>query len=247
MVYFPSTKHLRFCEGIFVRIAGVYGRVVCSLYMKKTKSSAKATVPVSLPSATLVSRMPRVSKRWLIVGALVILLGALVLANKGLVFAAIVNGKPIFSWELNQTLKSRFGQQTLEGMIGERLVAEEAAKQGVAVSAEELEAKRQEVVASLGGEAQFTDLLSFQGMTREDFENQIRLQLLVQKLLGGDVEVTEEEVDVYIRDNRATLTATEPAQLRVEARNVILDQKVSEKIQPWFLELKNNAKIMRFL
>ncbi len=191
--------------------------------------------------------MKRMSKRTLIIAALVILFVALLATNKGLVLAAIVNGKPVFSWQLTQTLKTRFGEQTLEGMIGEMLVANEAAKQGVTVTPAELEAKRSEVVASLGGETQFEDLLTFQGMTREDFENQIRLQLLVQKLLGKDIEVTEEEVDVYVRDNRETLTATDPAQLRVEARSVILDQKVSEKIQPWFLELKENAKIMRFL
>lgn len=194
-----------------------------------------------------VSPIQRIPRRTLIIAVLVILLVALLATNKGLLVSAVVNGKPIFSWQLNQTLKSRFGAQTLEGMIGEMLVAEEAAKQDVSVTPEELEAKRSEVVASLGGEAQFEDLLAFQGMTRADFENQIRLQLLVQKLLGKDVAVTDEEIDVYIKDNRETLTATDPAQLRVEARNLILDQKVSEKIQPWFLELKENAKIMRFL
>lgn len=218
--------------------------------MKKTQSSKRnpvavpAPVSMSMPQASPTKRIPR---RTLIIAVLILLFVALLATNKGLLLSAIVNGKPIFSWQLTQTLKSRFGAQTLEGMIGEMLVAEEAAKQGVSVTPEELEAKRSEVVASLGGEAQFEDLLAFQGMTRADFENQIRLQLLVQKLLGKDVAVTEEEIDGYIKDNRQTLTATDPAQLRVEARNLIVDQKVSEKIQPWFLELKENAKIMRFL
>lgn len=218
--------------------------------MKKTQSSKRSPVAVpapvsmSMPQASPTKRIPR---RTLIIAVLSLLFIALLATNKGLLLSAIVNGKPIFSWQLSQTLKSRFGAQTLEGMIGEMLVAEEAAKQGVSVAPEELEAKRSEVVASLGGEAQFEDLLTFQSMTRADFENQIRLQLLVQKLLGKDVAVSEEEIDGYIKDNRQTLTATDPAQLRVEARNLIVDQKVSEKIQPWFLELKEKAKIMRFL
>lgn len=191
--------------------------------------------------------MRRIPKGWLIVGVLVVLLVGLFATNKGFLFAAIVNGKPVFSWELNQTLKARFGAQTLEGIIGERLVFEEAASQGVSVTDEEIEAKRQEVVTSVGGDAQFEDLLKFQGMTRADFEHQVRLQLLVQKLLGKDVAVTEEEVDVYIRDNKATLSATDAAQMRTEARNILLDQKVGEKIQPWFTELKDKASIMRFL
>lgn len=218
--------------------------------MKKTQSSKRSPIAVPAPvsmSMPQASPIKRISRRTLIIAVLILLFVALLATNKGLLVSAVVNGKPIFSWQLTQTLKSRFGPQTLEGMIGEMLVADEAAKQGVSVTPEELEAKRSEVVASLGGEAQFEDLLKFQGMTREDFENQIRLQLLVQKLLGKDIAVTEEEVDAYVRDNKATLTATDPAQLRVEARNIILDQKVSEKIQPWFLELKENAKIMRFL
>ena len=221
--------------------------------MKKTKASKRSSVRV--PSASLdvtpvnspAPSVGRMQPKWMIVAALVVILGGLLLTNKGILFAAIVNGKPIFSWELNHMLKARFGEQTLEGMIGERLVFEEAQNKGVSVSQEEMDAKKAEIVASLGGDAQFEDLLKFQGMTREDFEHQIRLQLLVQKLLGNDVEVTEEEVDAYIANNRAMLTATDPAQLRTEARTVILDQKVSEKIQPWFLELKENAKVMRFL
>jgi parvulin-like peptidyl-prolyl isomerase len=202
--------------------------------------------PVSASEMNM-TPMRRIPKGWLIVGVLVVLLVGLFATNKGFLFAAIVNGKPVFSWELNQTLKARFGAQTLEGIIGERLVFEEAASQGVSVTDEEIEAKRQEVVTSVGGDAQFEDLLKFQGMTRADFEHQVRLQLLVQKLLGKDVAVTEEEVDVYIRDNKATLSATDAAQMRTEARNILLDQKVGEKIQPWFTELKDKASIMRFL
>lgn len=224
------------------------------LHMKKSKPSRRSSVRVPaalpmMPESTMPPMIPsrRVPKRWLIVFVLVLLLGGLLATNRGLLFAAIVNGKPIFAWELNRELKTRFGAQTLEGIIGERLVAEEASKQGVTVTDGEIEAKRQEVVTSVGGDAQFEDLLKFQGMTKADFEHQIRLQLLVQKLLGKDVEVTESEIDVYIRDNGTTLSATDAAQMRVEARNILLDQKIGEKIQPWFAELKDKSNIMRFL
>lgn len=239
-----------------MRIASIYPSMLCFGHMKKTKRSKSSAVRVPSaalnvvpPPAATAPALPMrpMHRKWIIIAVLVLLLGGLLAANKGLLFAAIVNGKPIFSWELNHTLKSRFGAQTLEGMIGERLVYDEAQRNGISVSQEEIDAKRMEVVASVGGEAQFADLLTFQGMTRADFESQIRLQLMVQKLLGNDIEVTEAEIDTYIAENRAMLTATEPAQLRVEARNVILDQKVNEKIQPWFLELKENADVMRFL
>ena len=62
----------------------------------------------------------------------------LLLANKGLVVAGMVNGKPIFRWELNKTLVSRFGKQTLEGIISERLIADAAKKSGVVVTKEDV-------------------------------------------------------------------------------------------------------------
>lgn len=184
--------------------------------------------------------------RWLIIGLLLLLVGYF-LVKKGYIVSAIVNGKPIFRWELTNALMSRFGKQTLEGIISERIIADEAARRGVAVGKTDVDAKVGEVVKGLGDNVKLEDMLQFQGMTRADFENQIRLQLTVEKILGKDIQITESDIDNYIATNRATLVATDPAKLRDEARNTMFNQKVSEKLQPWFLEIKDKAKVFRFL
>lgn len=178
---------------------------------------------------------------------LVLALGALVLTNKNLLVAAVVNGKPIWSWQLNKTMSSRFGKQTLEGMISESLIADEARKSGVVVAQADIDTKQTDVLKSLGGNIKIDDLLKYQGMTKSDFDNQIRLQLTVQKILGKDLAISDTDVDNFIASNRAQLVATDEAMLRTEARQAIMDQKVGEKLQPWFLELKQKAKILRFL
>ena len=193
------------------------------------------------------SMQPRFSSKKIYIVILVIGLAGLLLANKGMVVAAIVNGKPIFRWELNKTLVSRFGKQTLEGIISERLMADAAKKAGVVVSKEDVEAKETEIVSGLAGDVKLEELLKLQGLTKEDFDNQIRLQLTVEKLLSKDVSTTEDDITSYIATNRATLVATDEATLRVEARAAIINQQVSEKIQPWFMELKDSAKIVRFI
>ena len=190
---------------------------------------------------------PRFKSKTIYVLILAVGIIGLLLANKGLVVAGIVNGKPIFRWELNKTLVSRFGKQTLEGMISERLIADAAKKAGVSVSKEEIDAKEAEIVGGLAGDVKLEDLLKLQGLTKEDFDSQIQLQLTVEKLLSRDIAVSEEDVTGYIATNRATLTATDEASLRVEARAALVNQKVSEKIQPWFMELKDSAKILRFI
>ncbi len=183
----------------------------------------------------------------LIIGILVLLLIGLFLTNKGLLVAAVVNGKPIFRWDLTRTLTSRFGQQTIESMINERLIADAAKKAGVSVSQGEVDAKEQDIVKGLGENVKLEDLLKYQGMTKSDFDSQIRLQMTVQKILGKDIVLSDADIDNFIATNRAVLRATDPGKLKDEARQAILDKKIGEKIQPWFLELKQKANVLKFL
>lgn len=169
------------------------------------------------------------------------------LGSRGYVVAAMVNGKPIFRWDLNRALVARFGTQTLESMISERLIADTAQKSGVVLTQPEIEAKMKELVSSLGPDVKLDDLLKYQGMTKADFEQQIRLQLTVEKILGKDVVIQDKEIDDFISTNRATMVATDEAALRSEARQTLSAQKISEKIQPWFADLKAKAKIVRLI
>lgn len=182
-----------------------------------------------------------------VAGGLVLLLVVLGLMNKGLLVAAMVDGKPIFSWDLNRTLQSRYGQQTLEGMIGEVLIAKEAQKSGIAITEQDIASKQKEILSSLGTEVSLDDFLKFQGMSKSDFEQQLRMQLTVEKLLSKDLTITETDINNYIATNRATLTATDPAQLKEEAKKAIISNTVSEKLQSWFVGVRQKANVVKFL
>lgn len=214
--------------------------------LKKSKALEAVDSSSDIPMTSNDSSTPKKSKLIYII-ILVIALGLLFLTNKGLLLAAVVDGRPIFRWELNKVMTSRFGKQTLENIISERLIASEAQKADIRVTQEEVNAKEEEVTKNLGENVKLEDLLKFQGMTKADFDSQIRLQMTVEKILGKDVSFTEADIDNFIATNRALLVATEPAELRKEARQTIMSQKIGEKLQPWFAELKEKAKILRFL
>ncbi|KKT47203.1 MAG: hypothetical protein UW37_C0012G0001, partial [Candidatus Gottesmanbacteria bacterium GW2011_GWA2_44_17] len=137
-------------------------------------------------------------------------------------------------------------KQTLEGMISEKLIAQEARRSGVVVTQEEIDKQEEEVLKSFGGKVTLDELLKFQGTTKAEFDGQIRLQLLVNKLLEKDVTVTDEEIASYRETNKALMVSSDEADLKEEARKALLEQKINEKIQPWFTELKNKAKIFKF-
>jgi len=217
--------------------------------MTKKSTAKKSSIPMPPPLAVAVPQTLRVRRfplRFVLIG-LAVLLVVLLAANRGWVLAAVVEGRPIFSWQLNHTLQSRYGQQTLEGMIGESLIAKEAQKSGVVVTEADLKEKQKEILSSLGTEVTLSDFLKFQGLSEQDFNQQLKIQLTVERLLTKNLAITETDIDNYIATNRATLTATEPAALREEAKKTIISNTVSEKLQPWFLELRQKSNVMKFL
>ena len=183
------------------------------------------------------------------IALIVVVLGlvAIFVSNKGLLVAAVVNGKPIFRWQLNSVMTSRYGQQTLDSMVSQMLVDEEAKKAGISVTQTDIAKKESDLVASLGTGVSLDDVLQYQGMTKADFEDQIRLQLTVEKLLGKDITVTDADITSYIATNASTLTATDEAGLKEEARQAIFSQKLNDKLQTWFADVKAKASILRFL
>ena len=186
------------------------------------------------------------NKTPIIIGILTVVLLLALAVSKGYVLVAIINNKPIFRFQLTQTLMSRFGKQTLEGMISKKLIAQEARRSGVVVTQEEIDKQEEEVLKSFGGKVTLDELLKFQGTTKAEFDGQIRLQLLVNKLLEKDVTVTDEEIASYRETNKALMVSSDEADLKEEARKALLEQKINEKIQSWFTELKNKAKIFKF-
>lgn len=172
---------------------------------------------------------------------------AIVFRNRSWLVAATVNGQPIPTWELNSRLTSRFGNQVLEAMIGEKLISSEASKQGVAVSQAELAAKIAEVELSLKGQMKLDDALSLQGVSRQEFENQLRIQLMIDKMLGKEVSISAQEIDEFIGGNAAVFTASDPAGQRLEAEAQIKNNKIAEKFQEWFANLKEKSQINRFI
>jgi hypothetical protein len=217
--------------------------------MANKTSVKKQTVVLPPQYSSLAATAPmKMNATWrIVIIILILVLVGLFAANKGMLVSAVVNGKPIFSWELNSTLRSRYGDKTLEGLIGEKLIADEASKQGVVVTDAELDAKQKEILATLGANVTLDDFLKFQGLTKADFQHQLKVQLVVERLLTKGLTITDDDIKNYIATNQATLTATEPAALKEEARQAIVSNSVSEKLQEWFTGLRQKAAVMKFL
>lgn len=176
-----------------------------------------------------------------------ILIAFILLIRKGYIVAAMVNGRPIFSWSVTKSLTDRFGAQQLETMIAENLIIQEAQKEGVTVGQEEIDKKADAMIARFGEGVSLDDILSFQGLTRDEFNHQMRLQIMIEKIISRDMSYSDDELDRYIATNSALFTATSSAQNREQAKNVLIENTVSGQVTQWLEQLKELSQIYRFL
>jgi len=188
-------------------------------------------------------------KKTAVIAIAVLVVLALFYFFRSFLVVAFVNGKPISRWALDRELERVGGQQILNTKIAEMLVFQEAKKQKVTISEAELNSEDKKLEDSFKAQGQtLDDILTLQGQSRKEFLRQIQLQLLVEKMLGKDIQVTEEEIADYFKENKALFEkgATLESQ-KEEIKKTLADNKLSEKIQPWLQDLQSKAKIIYFV
>ncbi|MEA2056454.1 MAG: SurA N-terminal domain-containing protein [Patescibacteria group bacterium] len=168
---------------------------------------------------------------------------------RGLFVVAIVNGTPIFRFSILRQAEKSQGAQLLETTISEMLIKQEAKEKGVIVTDDELDAEIEEIKKNLEEQDQdFDQLLALQGMTVDDLTERLRLNKLIERLLAGEIEVSDEEMTQYLEDNADFFPEDmEDAEKKETARQQLNQQKMNEKYQEWVEELRNKARIKNFV
>lgn len=168
---------------------------------------------------------------------------------KGFFIVAVVNGKPISRWALDRQLEKVAGSQILNTKIAEMLVLQEGRNQKITVSNEEINQEVKKLDDQFKTQGQSLDsILALQNQSKKEFLRQIKIQLLVEKMLGKEIEVTGEEIADYFKENQELFA--EGATLESEKENIrqtLFNNKLTEKIQLWLQDLQNKAKILYFV
>jgi len=193
-----------------------------------------------------VSPKKRVWTAFLIIFIIILALG--VYFFRSLFIAATVNGQPIWRLNLIRELEIQSGKETLNGLISKTLVLQEAKKQNVIVSKEEIDQEIKNLEENFSKQGQdLNQILSAQGISKEGLTEQIRFQKIIEKILGKDINVTDQEISDYIKQNENLLPKDSTAEeLKSTVKRQLEQQKVSEKIQSWVSSLQDSAKIIYF-
>ncbi len=194
-------------------------------------------------------RSVRVHRVTLIIAAVIILAGVLLYYGRGLFVAAVVNGRLISRLEVVREAEKASGKRAMASLIRNILVEQEASKQNVVVSEKDVDTQIKTVEDNFSKQGQKLDqMLSLEGMTRDDLRSIMRVDLLVTKLVEKDIKITDQQVDDYIEKNKDLLPADKSEdELKKDAREQLKREQLAKKAQEWLTNLEKDAKIVKFV
>jgi len=190
----------------------------------------------------------KISVKTTIIIAVIIAVGALAYFYKGLFVAATVDGSYISRLTIIQELEKASGEDLLDSLIVKKLIQNEVNAKKIVVSDDEIngEIKRIEYQIMAQGSA-IDAALAAQGMSMEDLEKQIVLQKQVEKLVADKINVTDEEVSQYIKDNTISIPEGQEAMIIIQIKDELRNQKINAEADVLITALKSQANIRYFV
>jgi len=216
---------------------------------KKTKSfccpTGKFFDPCRKKLGKFCAKLPKANFQKIIVYLGFLALGLILYFLRGQFIVATVNGRPISRLSLLRELEKQSGQRGVDSLITKMLIAQEAKKQGINITAEEIDQEIQEIEKTLTDQGQNLDLLLKQrGMSRTDLTEELKLQKVIEKMAVADITVNEEEVEKEFDQSKEFLPKdSNPEENKNNIKQQLEESKKNEAVQKWLQKLRDDAKI----
>ncbi len=178
---------------------------------------------------------------------LILILG-LLYTYKGSFISATVNGKIISRYSLIKELERQGKDLAVDSLISQELILQEAKNKKINITQKDLDKTIENVKKSLEASQQTLDgFLASQNLTYKDFIKQVKMQLIIEKLVSGNIKISSEKIDKYLEDNREFFPADlSEKELRDSAISQLKQVELNAKVQELLTNLKNRAKIKYF-
>lgn len=188
-------------------------------------------------------------KKFIVIAVVLLLLTGGIYFGKGLIVAAIVNGKLITRYSLIASLEKTQGKQALDNLVTEALIKQEVKKANITVTQAEIDTDLAKIEAQVSSQGLTLDqALAKEKITKKDLIAQLTLQKQLEKILSKDITVTDDEIKQYIEANSNYLpTDTKPEDLNAQVKAQLTQQKLSTQYQAWIAGVTSKAKINYFV
>ena len=179
----------------------------------------------------------------------ILLLGLILYYGRGFFVAAMVNGQPVSRFSLIEESERASGKQAMAMLVRNVLVEQEAKKQKITVSDKEVADQIKTIEKNVSKQGQkLDDLLKLENMSKDDLRKIVKLDLLVGKLVGKEIKITDKDVTDYIEENKDILPKDQKGDaLKKTVREMIKQEQLPEKAQAWLANLHKKASIIKFV
>lgn len=133
---------------------------------------------------------------------------------------AVVNGEKITKGELDNKLEGQAGKNTLAQLVQQKLIFQYAKQHNIDVADKDVETKLDEIRSHFPA-GQFETMLKQQGMSLDDAHKVIREQLLVKAAVDQQINVTDAQINDYVKANKVSLGQT----AQVHAAHILVKSK----------------------
>ncbi|MDD4135794.1 MAG: SurA N-terminal domain-containing protein [Candidatus Shapirobacteria bacterium] len=159
---------------------------------------------------------------------------------------ATVNGKPIYRYSYIKQLQKQDKQTVLNQLVRDALINGEAKNKGIVISQEEIDKGLSAIEDQIKAQGStLEEAMKAQGVTKEEVSSQIRAQKIAEALASPSAEITKEQIDAFLKENKAYLpTGKTESELQTLAKEQLENQAKNTALSTWFSNLKSSAKII---
>jgi foldase protein PrsA len=136
---------------------------------------------------------------------LIVSLAVQVIGNRGAgadEAVAYVNGKAITKDELFEELFAYNGGIVLDDLVRREVIRQGIGEAGTTASDGEVRERLMKYAEPYGSVDSFIEQLGYYGYTEEQIREQLAIEIAIEKIVGADVTVTDEEIGAYFGEYR---------------------------------------------
>ena len=167
---------------------------------------------------------------------------------------AVVEGMRIPRREFVNRLEKSYGQSVAQQLIDEKIIKIEAEKANVEVTEEEIQEQLDEIIESIGGEESYQAALLSNNITEEELKDQIKLDIMLRKLIEPTLDYTDEDVKAFFEQYAEAIFPEESAALeegakldyemyKDEVEDIYVQQQVENQRFTWLENLYDEYKV----
>lgn len=169
--------------------------------------------------------------KYTLVAMFLVLIISLTGCQKGDIVAKIEN-ESITKNELYDVLVEQNGNQVLDSLITEKIIDLETKKQNIKVSDEDVEKELDKMKEQYGGEEALSMAMMQYGLDMDALKENVKTNLKIKMLLEPEIEITEEDISDYFKENKEKFDKSE----QVNARHILVEteeeaNEISNKLE----------------